>query len=107
MKSKSFKQKAPSKQTIIKQKLGANQRKLEELYAYKNLLKEDGILPDARDKELESKLVIKKLRLEKQLAACEDKNKPVKGRAGTQQRSQSQNRRPVAKSPASKRARRV
>jgi hypothetical protein len=57
-------------------KLNAAKTKLEQLHAYKQILKEEGLFPSEDDKMMESELIVKTLRLERQLAQMEGKPKP-------------------------------
>lgn len=71
-----------SKLSETRAKLNAIKRKLAEMKEYKKLVAKDGLVPDAADKERESKLIVKLIRLERTLAELEGKT-PTKRPAHT------------------------
>ena len=56
---------------VLGEKLRKICRKLEELQAYKRLVAQDGIKPDAEDKDRETQLIRLKIRHEREIAALE------------------------------------
>ena len=51
----------------LKSQLAKAKLQLEQLYEYKEILMEDGMLPDKEDKEKESRLILRVRQLEKKL----------------------------------------
>ena len=71
-----------SKTAETRAKINSIKRKLEEIKQYKKLISKDGGAPDEADKERESKLIVRLLRLEKDLAVLEGKPVPKRGVRG-------------------------
>lgn len=81
----------------LEKKIARLRRMLEEFQAYKAVLREDGLVPDAADKEKESGIIKNLLSLEKQIAGTH-RFKTVAGRSSSTER-ETDKRRPRKKAP--------
>lgn len=82
------KKKTSSRETVLRSKINAAKRKLQEMKEYKAIMAEEGVDPDLDDKERESKIIVQLLRHEKELSALtgEPVQKPRRNKTQTRTR---------------------